>query len=250
MLLAEIHGKSYREIEDLEDLLTSAVFGHLRLVQPPVFWLALLDRARTAEDPRRTLSQVLSNVGVDASRFSGVRVRFWRYFPGYGEPDLLVQLFGENVTSITILIEVKLHAGKSGTGEFDQLARYLALLNDPACLLGWPCDFDKRFLVYLTKNFSANELHASIAESKTLNAENRMFGLEWNDIAEVASGQRQHDELLGEVADFLRRRGFERFHGIGFVPTLQTFAGHFYQRCYFEQVETRRIRTDGRFYGR
>ena len=131
MLLAEIHGKFYRDLEDIEDLQTSAVFGHLRLVQPPLFWLALLDRARTAEHPSRTLSQVLASAGVDSSKFSRVRVRFWRYFPGYGEPDLLVQLFGEHVTSITILIEVKLHAGKSGTGEFDQLARYLALLNDP-----------------------------------------------------------------------------------------------------------------------
>jgi hypothetical protein len=250
MLLAEIHGKSYRGIEDLEDLLTSAVFGHLRLVQPPGFWSALLGRARTVDEPSRTLAQILSSVGIDAAKFSEVQVRFWGYFPGYGEPDLLVHLFGNNVASITILIEVKLHAGKSGIGEFDQLARYLALLNDPACLLGWPCDFDKRFLVYLTKNFSANELHASIAESKTLNAESRMFGLEWNDIAEIASEQRQCNKLLGEVADFLRRRGFERFHGFSFAPTPHTFAGHFYQRRYFEQVESRGIRTDGRFYGR
>src|SRR5208282_5729028 len=200
---------------------------------------AFLDRARTVEEPSRTLAQVLSSLSIDAAKFSQVQVRFWGYFPGYGEPDLLVHLFGDNVTSITILIEVKLHAGKSGIGEFDQLARYLALLNDPACLLGWPCDFDKRFLVYLTKNSSANELHATIAESKTLKAESRLFGLEWNDIAEIASEQRQRDKLLGEVADFLRRRGFERFHGFGRVPTPHTFAGHFYQRRYFEQVESR-----------
>src|SRR5690348_4646810 len=114
MLLAEINGKSFRDIEGLEDLLTSAVFGHLRLVRPPVFWLALLDRARTVERHSRTLSQVLASAGVDASQFSGVRVRFWRYFAGYGEPDLLVHLFGADGLSITILIEVKLHAGKSG----------------------------------------------------------------------------------------------------------------------------------------
>jgi hypothetical protein len=250
MLLAEIHGKSYRDIEDLEDLLTSAVFGHLRLVQPPGFWPALLDRARTVEEPSRTLAQVLASVGIDATKFSEVQVRFWRYFPGYGEPDLLVHLFGDNVTSITILIEVKLHAGKSGMGEFDQLARYLALLNDPRCLVEWPCDFDKRFLVYLTKNFSASELHASIAASKTLKAESRLFGLEWTDIADIASEQRQRDKLLGEVADFLRRRGFERFHGFGHVLDPHKFAGYFYRRRYFEQLESRSIRTDGRFYGR
>lgn len=81
---------------------------------PPVFWLALLDRARTVERPSRTLSQVLANAGLDASRFSGVRVRFWPCFAGYGEPDLLVHLFGADGFSITILMEVKLHAGKVG----------------------------------------------------------------------------------------------------------------------------------------
>ena len=248
MLLAEIHGKSYRDIEDLEDLLTSAVFGHLRLIKPPLFWLALLERARTVE--QSTLLQVLGHLGVDALKFSGVRVRFWPYFPDYGEPDLLVQLFGDKVPSITILVEVKLHAGKSGTGEFDQLAKYFRLLNDPTCLLDWPCDIEKRFLVYLTKSFSADELNASIAESEIPNVESRMFGLEWNDIAEIAIAERKHDELLDEVARFLKRRGFERFHGFVFLPPPPTFTGRFYQRLFFERLETKDIRTDGRFYGK
>ncbi len=96
-------------------------------MQPPGFWSGLLGRARTVEEPSRTLAQILSSVGIDAAKFSEVQVRFWGYFPGYGEPDLLVHLFGDNVTSITILIEVKLHAGKSGIGEFDQLARYFGI---------------------------------------------------------------------------------------------------------------------------
>lgn len=124
----------------------------------------------------------------------------------------------------------------------------MALLDDPACLLDWPCDFDKRFLIYLTKTFAGDELHATLQVSKALNAECRVFGLEWNDVAEIASEQRQQAELLGEVAEFLKRRGFERFHGFKDAPVLKSISG-FYQRRYFEELGTD-ISTTGSFYGR
>ena len=249
MLLAEIHGKSHRDLEDSEDLLTSAVFGHLRLVHPPTFWVELLHRARTAENPSRTLLKVLTSSGIGASLFTKVHVHFWPFFSKYGEPDLVVHLSGPECPSVTILIEVKLHATKSGTGEFDQLARYLALLTDPTCSLEWPSDIDKRFLIYLTKTFARDEIQASIEASKSSTASSRMFGLDWKELAEVADEQRRQDQLLGEVADFLKRRGFESFSGFRKITNVPRYSGLFYRRRYFNRLQIENLAHEGRFFG-
>jgi len=248
MLLAEIHGKGRRDIEDVEDLLTSAVFGHLRLIDPPVFWLNFLQRARTAHTPSRSFTEILSGLGVQVSRFSKVRVSFWPRLQGSSEPDLLVELSGVGIPTITFVIEVKLHAGKSSTGEGDQLAKYLDKLAHLECPLAHST-IENRFLVYLTKNFVGADLEESVKRAKTSNAESRIFGIEWNDIAEIASDQRQHHRLLDEVADFLKLRGFERFHGFMDCWRAPEATGTFYQHRIFEKIKLNDFTIDGRFYG-
>ena len=248
MLVAEIHGKGNRAMEDVEDLLTSAVFGHLRLVQPPVFWPALLSRIRTAERPSRSLAQILVESGTNLRDFTEVKFRFWPNFSGYGEPDIEVMLHGAGSEPITLLIEVKLNSGKSGTGESDQLSRYLNLLHDPRFATEWPSAIDRRFVVYLTKSFSAQELQASCSAARSLHAPARIFGLEWVELAEIAQNEQQHSELLREVAKFLKRRGFERFHGFASVDFVSSTDGRFYSRRYFNTLNVRTIHTSGRFY--
>ncbi len=249
MLLAEINGKSCPEVEGLEDLITSAVFGQLRLIDPPRFWPELFGRAKTVETPGRSLSDVLLSLNTDPSLYTQIEIRFWRSLFDYGEPDMLVHFTGNTVPPLMVLIEVKLNSGKSGFGERDQLARYLSLLDDPRCVPEWSCDVHRRVLLYLTRSFAADDLNESVTASKVVDARGRMFGLEWNDILEVANAQRLGDDLLGEVADFLMRRGFEKFAGFD-VAALSTIpSGNFYQTNYFTDTLSFDCTDRDAFYG-
>jgi hypothetical protein len=248
MLLAEINGKPCPEVEGLEDLITSAVFGQLRLIAPPRFWPELFRRAKTVETPNRSLSDVLLSLNTDPSLYTQVEIRFWRSLFAYGEPDLLIHFTGDTVSPLIMLIEVKLNSGKSGFGERDQLARYLSLLDDRRCVPEWPCDVGRRFLLYLTRSFAADDLNESVKASTSVNAKGRMFGLEWNDILEVAHGQRRGDDLLGEVADFLKRRGFEKFAGFDVVPLSAIPSGSFYGTSYFKDIPYFEGAVGGDFY--
>ena len=87
--------------------------------------------------------------GVRFERYSELKINFWKTFPVYCEPDLLVRFTGGNNPPLTLLIEVKLNSGKSGTGENDQLVN-LQLLHD-SLLLPDARGNGLRFVVYLTR---------------------------------------------------------------------------------------------------
>ncbi len=208
MLLAEINGEGCPEIEGIEDLITSAVFGHLRLVSPQMFWGDLFRRARTAYESEKSLDTVLTSKGIEMSAYHAIKAQFWRNYTGYGEPDLLLRFSEPNVPAFVLLIEVKLNSGKSSFGEDDQLAKYLRLLQDDACQSIGPSRPDLRFLIYLTRSYQAAELQESLLAAGESAFQERAFGLEWNDILYAAYDNQTANPLLGEVAAFLKRRGF------------------------------------------
>lgn len=151
MLLAELHGKRFPEAEGQEDWLTSAVFGNLRHIQPSVFWRGLFLCARSVEDKGVSLTSELDAAGIRFENFTELTTMFWRTCSKYGEPDLILRFTGPTVRPLIVLVEVKLNSSKSGVGENDQLARYLALLDDPAALPDWQSQEDRRYLIYLTR---------------------------------------------------------------------------------------------------
>src|SRR4051812_13600263 len=133
MLVAEIHRKGFEEARNHEDYLTSAVFGHLRYLPPGIFWEDLFKLAKgmpSVDGAEANLAEAAAAVAAPVCRYRQLRVHFWRNHPKWGEPDLLLVFSGEGVRQLVILIEAKLWSGKSGTGEWDQLARYLRLLDD------------------------------------------------------------------------------------------------------------------------
>lgn len=89
--------------------------------------------------------------------------------------------------AVAILIEAKLTATKSGTGEHDQLARYMSLLDEGDGFGGrLPAGCDS-FIVYLTDHDSTAEIEESIAAcSDPDDARHRMFRLCWQDIIVTA----------------------------------------------------------------
>jgi hypothetical protein len=236
MLLAEIHGKRCLAAETNEDWLTSAVFGHLRSIPPRIFWTELFRRALSATDKPIDLTSELSRNGIVLQKYDSLSVLFWKGCGRYGEPDLLLRFTGAACIPIVVLIEVKLHASKSGVGKDDQLAKYLDLLDDSSALPEWSNNGEIRVVVYLTKAYAATEIRDSVSVSRSHRADTRIFGLQWQDVLEVASATKQDNAVLREVAAFLRGRGFEAFRGFERVPTSDTnYDGHFYSSTYFKQ---------------
>lgn len=248
MLLAEINGKPCPEVEGVEDLITSAVFGHLRLVAPPVFWKNLLQRARTVESESRSLSHVLRARDLAIDQYSSLKIHFWPWFPGFGEPDLLLHFESLSSPPLLVMIEVKLNSGKSSTGESDQLAKYLRLLRHEPSLEVFGVSTDLRFLIYLTRNFAVRDMKESLLAAGS--PPEWLFGLRWNDILEVAVDERSNDPLLAEVADFLLRRGLQAFSGVEADLAEVTAPGHFYFCKYFGNAVVLTVsELEGSFYG-
>jgi hypothetical protein len=119
------------------------------------------------------------------------------------------------------LIEAKLWADKSGTGEFDQIARYLRLLDKPDGVIPRLPETARSVLIYLTEHDSLVELEESISiYGNPDEARQRIFRLQWQDI--VVAAQRimrgvmgVEKLILGDVAAFLSQRNLEYFSGFG-----------------------------------
>ena len=238
MLIAEIHGKRFPEAEDQEDWLTSAVFGHLRHIPPGVFWQDLFSRAHNTGEHRASLYSLICASGVQLGNYSDLKILFWTYFEGYGEPDIILQFSSDTQAPLIIIVEVKLNSGKSGSGDNDQLKRYLELLDDRAVLFpAWKVETGQRYLVYLTRNFSKMEIEKSVelsVDGGKKDAAERLYGLQWQDVLECAEAHGDPSSLLEEVAEFLRRRGFEAFRGFkSRAPSLESASGAFYGFRYF-----------------
>jgi hypothetical protein len=251
VLLAEIHGKRLPAAEEQEDWLTSAVFGHLRLVSPPLFWEQLFNRAMSASAIKRSLVSEMNQRGILFERYSELETRFWTCFPKYGEPDLLLRFTGVGIPPLTVVIEVKLNSGKSGVGSNDQLVRYLQLLRNKEQIPEWNVE-DHRVLVYLTRSFAQNEMNESLALAP--DDDSNLFGLEWRDILETAQAFAAKNQLLHEVYRFLRGRGFEAFHGFRELSLPSPLpGGRFYGYKYFQSGAHSLAAygsTPGRFYER
>jgi hypothetical protein len=255
MLIAEIHGKRFPEAEGQEDWLTSAVFGHLRHIAPGAFWADLLDRARTVGTGFSLYSQICAD-GIHFNRYSKLDIHFWKSWEGYGEPDLIMRFSGGDQSPLIIVVEVKLDSGKSGTGENDQLKRYLQLLDDRQALSLLFPESSHRYLIYLTRVFSKLEIEDSIRVSVSAgigDARDRIFGLQWQDVLESSSAHAAGEPLLDEVAQFLKVRRFEAFRGFR-VPLadLRQISGTFYGISYFAstiaELDVGKV-NEGKFYG-
>jgi hypothetical protein len=229
MLMAEIYRKGLEEARNHEDYLTSAVFSHLRYLPPSEFWEDLFRLAKGLPGVggvETALAQVAAQAGVPVNRYSELRAHFWRNHPILGEPDLLLVFSAEGLRPLVVLVEAKLWSGKSGTGEWDQLARYLRLLDDlPALHLGLAAG-SFSCLVYLTPRESADEIEDTLAQAQCQPADRqRIFRLRWQDVVRVArEAYRQAGEptqtILFDVMRFLQRLGLEYFDGFQPVDAL------------------------------
>ncbi len=222
MLLAEIHGKRLDAARDNEDYLTSAVFGHLRYVPLAYFWTAFLAAAKSLPDEAGrevSLGHTLEAGGLSPAGYERLEVRFWRKHSRLGEPDLLLLFSGGPQRPLVVLVEAKLWAEKGGSGDRDQLVRYLGVLDDlDAAKVMVPSEAG-RYLVYLTPRESLAEVEASAALVPEPQRD-RLFRVQWQDVLVAADAARRSAPepartALADVAAFLRTLGLEYFGGFG-----------------------------------
>jgi len=240
MLLAEIHGKHMEVVESNEDYLTSAVFGHLRLLADNKFWEALLQSLRSLDGRGVSLRDELVAAGVTLEFSLPPKILFWPWTK-YGQPDLLLHFRSASGRPLVLVIEVKLYAEKSSTGENDQLCKYFNLLHDDQeleRLFGMEFSAPEVALIYLTERFCAADVLESVSLSKHSDAASRMFPLQWQDMTSlIRKLNPKEDSPLDEVRRFLERRNYDHFRGFQPHPlNMRPPANGFYSITYFEET--------------
>lgn len=112
MLMALLHGKLSRDQENMEDILTSNVFGLLKYLPPEAGLIPFLQKACT---PGGTYPLADLPLGIEAE------YKFWPWLVEAEcdpcEPDVLIQMKPPNDKRILVLIEAKYRSGKSSEEE-------------------------------------------------------------------------------------------------------------------------------------
>jgi hypothetical protein len=221
MLPALIHGKLSRDQENMEDLLTSNVFGILRYLPTADVILSFLSKASSLNG-----QCPLTSLSVQ----SKVNFEFWPWLTAPScagcEPDVLLRIDSPAGGSYLVLIEAKYRSGKSSKADLiddsanfdtetsdevkDQLAREWQQLNFLASK-----ESRNPVLIYLTAHmsFPREEIQASerelFARGKT---EATMCWLSWRHLATIVSKNRG-SELLEDLLLMLQRLNLIFFQG-------------------------------------
>jgi len=225
MLKALIEGKLSREQENLEDLLTSNVFGTFSYLRPELGLIPFLGQATTSTGlPLRDLFADGTDVKYD----------FWPWLPKQVEmpgcePDVLLRLTNEGTPTAIILVEAKYLSGKSSfedaesTHPTDQLAREWRQL----CHLGDQDSSLELVLLYVTADFSPpvsdmEEAKDELQRKVPALMEQRPFRCEWvswRELSVIFAGRAE--PILVDLVNLAERLDLFQFDGITeFRPTV------------------------------
>lgn len=234
MIPALLHGKLSREQENMEDILTSSVFGVLRYLPPERGLLPFLCETQTMD--------AQPGAFFDIGDVAHVDYHFWPMLRENGldgeaefechdcEPDLLLRIRRANGSRLNVLIEAKLWSGKSsGPSEEpgaprDQLAREW----DNLVCLSRREDAEP-LLIYLTADFSIPE--DQIRESAAEYVRKRPGGpfacgwLTWRQIPNLF--RQDSDERLQDLVKLCERLDLRFFDGIVAYESLPDIAWRF-----------------------
>ena len=195
MLEALLHGKLSREQENMEDILTSMVFGAFR--REPAFQ-GLLPFLGKAEEIIGTnpLSQNHNNYTVRYDKYE-----FWPPWQEFDnvvpcEPDVVIELNADKDRNILVLIEAKYHSGISSTSSEDitithQIAKEWLHLDREA---------KKRncipWLIYLTNDIGKSDPKKDIDDAQ--NEINEKYGSDDTNLTISWLSWRTLSELFGQ----------------------------------------------------
>ena len=203
MLDAILNGKLSREQENMEDILTSIVFGMIKYLPPQDALFPFLSKSElpTGEKPLNVLSSV-----NDAK----VEYLFWHKLKGRDmscEPDVLITISSSNDHRYIVLIEAKYHSGKSSFSDEsespnDQLAREWVNLK----ILAQKMEASP-YLIYLTSDFGIpfEQIKESQEDLQNNNEEEGVIcWLSWRHFPLLDEIEKH--EMLKDLSKLLRER--------------------------------------------
>ena len=217
MLQALFNGKLSREQENMEDILTSNVFGLLKYVPTCEGLLKYLALAED-KDGKQPLDY-LSSVSELAQE--SINYEFWPWWEESNckgcEPDVAISLKIPGKHNLLVLIEAKYLSGKSSKADEttdkpnDQLAREWDNLGVRAGLNNKPV------LIYLTAHYIYP--HQDIEEAKNELRKKRpnggdfaIYWLSWRHLYE--SCEDTGNPILNDLILLLERLGLKFFYGV------------------------------------
>jgi len=237
MIAALLHGKLSAKQENMEDILTSIVFGVLKQLPPDRILLPWLSMARSEDG--RTLSPgefLRPDVQADYD--------FWPQWKenecGFCEPDLALQLtLPQSGTQRWVIgIEAKYLSGKSSIADDQQLHPYDQLAREWDNLASIARKKNREpFLIYLTADFRfpVDEICASRKEFQRKRVGKQPFEcywLSWRHLSALLD--RIHNEqvpsyveLLKDLGDTLRKLELTFFSGFSRPTSMSTLSWAF-----------------------
>ncbi len=212
MLQAQLRGKLTRKEEDMEDLLTSDVFGSLKYVEPLEALMPLL--CRSIDQYEKPL-----NLSLSSTTSGDISYEFWPRLEESGckecEPDVCINIRFAGKPTIMILVEAKYLSGKSsesdgGKAPMDQLAREWDNLR---------CLADRKkaipILLYVTADtdYPRDDVTKSCAEFEDKRKGcMKVYWVSWREIPKILSSSNR--AILIDLVQVLRRLGLTFFEGI------------------------------------
>lgn len=225
MIMALLKGKLSREQENMEDILTSNVFGALRYVSPGEALLPFL--AQAEDEPGH---HPLEGIARDAE----AQYKFW---PRWGLndsssciPDVVIRIDEPTGRRLLILVEAKYWSPKSSEADEgeklnDQLAREWDCLTQVA-----QGQHREPVLVYLTSGvtFPRNDIHAAQVElAQKSRQRGNMCWLSWQHL--FAHVEHTGNIVLQDLAKLLRHMGLTFFTGFSSIPRAAGISWSFFR---------------------
>ena len=186
MFIAQLKNKFTRPEEEMEDLLTSNVFGVWRYLPTQLGLVQFLETSERLDGAKLTLSKEIVSANF----------QFWPWFKGEvnskaAEPDVLIELNTSDHGKVLIIIESKFLSSKSSIEDEsdlpnDQLAREMCILRK----LSKERNLENYALIYVTSHtrLPSKDILKSASEllKKTGDAsEGHLYWTTWRRLPEI-----------------------------------------------------------------
>lgn len=218
MLQALLKGKLSREQENMEDILTSNVFGLLKYIPPQE---GLLSYLALAEEKGGNHPLEFLNSLNDGSKVS-IEYEFWPWWEESDcigcEPDVVLKLKLPDKQDLLILIEAKYLSGKSSEADesydtpTDQLAREWDNLNERT-----NNSDENPVLIYLTAHYAypyqdVDDAINEFRDKRPEEAEPVIYWLSWRHFCKVC--ENTSNPVLVDIRYLLERLNLKFFDGV------------------------------------
>ena len=232
MLMALLRGKLSRTQENLEDILTSNIFGALKYLPPEDGLLPFLSHAQTL-DGKHPFESVPPGTKVEYLFWP------WHAEPGCNgcEPDVELRILLPDGKKMYVFIECKYFSGKSSEEDseeeivdikqeppIDQLAREWSNLNSFAKREG-----AQPLLIYLTRNIGVPRDELEASQRAVLKGLSKSpFSCcwsSWHQLYEI--GPEKNSPIMADIRALLERLNLVFFHGISSFSPVDTINWHF-----------------------